>query len=87
MDMYTWSTADEQLYFYFGVQLMNNVVMASSGEQRDSAIHIHVSILPRTPLPSSLSHNVEQSSLYCTVGPCWLSILSVAVCTHPSQTP
>ena len=67
MDMYTWSTADEQLYFYFGVQLMNKVVMDSSGEQRDSAIHIHVFILSQTPLPSRLSHNTEQSFL---VGPC-----------------
>ena len=45
---------------------MNNVVIVSGGEQRDSAIPIHVSILPYTPLPSSLAHNAEQSSLSCT---------------------
>ena len=56
--------------------------MIVSGEQRrDSAIHIHVSILPQTPLPSRLPHNIQQSSLCCTVGPCWLSILNIAVCT------
>ena len=34
----------------------------------DSAIHIHVSILPKTLLPSRLPHNIEQSSLYYTEG-------------------
>ena len=28
--------------------------------QRDSATHIHVYILPQTPLPSRLPHNIEQ---------------------------
>ena len=41
----------------------------------DSAICIHVSILPQTPLPSRFPHNFEQSFLCYTVGPCWLSIL------------
>ena len=59
-----------------------------SGEQgRDSAIPIHVSILPQTPLPPRLPQNIEQSSLCYTVGSCWLSILNRAVCTCPSQTP
>ena len=31
---------------------MNNVVIVSGGQQRDSAIHIQISILPQTPLPS-----------------------------------
>ena len=31
--------------FCFGVQLINNVVIVSGEQQRDSAIHIHVSIL------------------------------------------
>ena len=44
-------------------------------------------ILPQAPLPSRLPHNIEQSSLCCTVGPCCLSILNIAVCTCPSQTP
>ena len=47
----------------------------SDGQQRDSAIHIHVSILPQTPLPSGLPHNIEQSSLCCTAGP-WLSLFN-----------
>ena len=32
------------------------------------------------------AHNIEQSSLCYTVGPCWLSILNTAVCTCQSQT-
>jgi len=45
-----------------------------------------VSILPQTPLPSRLPHNIEQSSLCYRVGPCWLSILNTVACTCPSQT-
>ena len=39
-----------------------------------------LSILPQTPLPSRLPHNVDQSSLCYTVRPCWLSILNIAEC-------
>ena len=45
-------------------------------------MHILVSILQQTPLPSGLPHNIEQSSVRYTVGPCWLSILNIAVCTR-----
>ena len=38
-------------------------------------------------LPSKLPHNKEQSFLRCTVGPCWFSILNIAVCTCPSPLP
>jgi len=56
--------------FYIGVELINNVVIVSGEQWRDSAIHTHVSILPQSPLPSRLPHNTEQSFLYYTVGPC-----------------
>ena len=55
-----------------------SIVIASGGQQKGSAIHIHVSIFPQTPLPSRLPCNSEQSSLDCTVGPCWLSMLNIA---------
>ena len=45
-------------------------MIVSDAQQSDSAIHVHVSILPQTPLPSKLPYNIEQSSLCCTVGPC-----------------
>ena len=73
--------------FSVGVQPMNNVVIASGEQQRDSAIHMQVSILPQTHLPSRLPCNIEQSSMSYTAGPCWLSTLNIAVCTCPSQTP
>ena len=77
------------VYFLFciGVMVINNVVIASGEQRRDSAIHIHVSILPQTLLPSRLPHNIKQGSLCYSVSPCWPSILNTAVCTCPSQPP
>ena len=71
--------------FYIGIQPINNIVIVSGEHQRDSAICIHVSILPLTPPLSRLLHNIEQSSLCYTVGPCWLSILNIAVWTRPNN--
>ena len=84
----TWNTHTIllKILFYFRIQLINNVT-ASDGQQRDSAIHIHVSILPQTPLPSRLPHHSKKSSLCYTVGPCWLSILNTVLCACRSQTP
>ena len=61
-------------------------MIVSGEEQSNSDIHIHVSILPQTPLPSRLPHNIEQSSTCCKVAPCWLSISNIAVCTCPSSS-
>ena len=83
---HNWATNTFTFKFYIGVELINNVVIVSGGQQRDSAIHTYVSILPQTPLPSRLSHNIEQSSLSYMVGPHWLFILNIAVCTCPFQT-
>ena len=46
---------------YWGIT-NNNVVVVSDEQQSDSAIHIHVLIIPQIPLPSRLAHNIEQSS-------------------------
>ena len=51
-------------------QLTNNVVIGPGEQRRDSAIHIHASVLPQNPLPSRLLHKAEQSSMCYTVGPC-----------------
>ena len=59
----------------------------SGGQQRDSAKHTHVFILPQTPLPCMLPHDTEQRFLGYTVGPCWLSTSNIAVGTRQSQTP
>ena len=58
-----------------------------SGEQwGDSDTHIYVSILPQTPLPSRMPHNIEQSSMYYTAG-LWLFILNITECICPSPIP
>ena len=62
-------------------------LIVSGAQQSDSAIGFLVSLLPEIPFPSRLSHNIEQGSLCDTVASCWLSILNMAVCTCPSQTP
>ena len=67
--------------------MINNIVTVSGGQQRDLAKHTHVYILSQTPLPSRLPHTTEQSSLSCTIGPCWLSILNLTVCTCHSKLP
>ena len=67
--------------FCIGVQAwLYNVVIVSDGQQRHSAIHIHVSILPQTPLPSRLPHNTEQTSLCYTGGPFWSFIWHSKFC-------
>ena len=53
--------------FYIAVEPINNVVMVPDEQRRDSAIRIHVPILPQTPFPSRLPLRTEQSSLCYTV--------------------
>ena len=52
-----------------------------------SVILIHRSILFQILLPFRLLRNTEQISLWSTVGPCWLSILSIAGYTCRFPTP
>ena len=55
---------------------MNNVVLVSGVQQSDSVIHRHVFTLFKILFPFRLLQSIEQSSLYFTVGPCWLSVLA-----------
>ena len=48
-----------KLSILHGVQSINNVVVISGEQGKDSAIHIHGYILPQTPLPSRLPHSLE----------------------------
>ena len=66
----------KKLFILYGVWPVNNIVIVSGEQWRDSDMHIHISILPQTLLPSKLPHSIEQSSMCYTVGPCWLSILN-----------
>ena len=49
-------------------------------------LYIYVATLFQILLPYRLLQNTEYSSLCYTVGPCWLSILNIAVSTCQSQT-
>ena len=53
--------------------MINHAVIVLGGQQSDSAIHIHVSILPQTSLPSRLPHNIKESFVCYTLGPGWLT--------------
>ena len=60
---FTESICNTLVYFFLtlnfliciGVQLINNIVIVSGEQQRHSAVHIHVSILPQTSLFCKLS--------------------------------
>ena len=64
---------------------MDNVIV-SEKQQRDLAIHTHVSFSLK-PHSHSGCHITLSSSLCYTVDPCWLSILNTVVYTCPYQTP
>ena len=49
-------------FFFILYWTINNVVIVSGGQRMEAAAHIHRSILPQTPLPSKLPHNIEHSS-------------------------
>ena len=49
--------------FYVGVEPINNAVIVLGGQQRDSAIHTHISILPRLLL--AINMLLCQKSLFC----------------------
>ena len=70
-----WSIVDLQCCFSSGVQ------------QSESVIHIHISTLFQILFPYRSLQSIGQSSLCYTAGPCWLSILNIAVCTCQFQTP
>ena len=53
------SDTTEQLTLWFHSQL----TIVSGAQQSDSAMHIHVSIVPQTPFSSRLPHDIEWSSL------------------------
>ena len=46
----------ENFLVCIGVYPINNAVIVSGEQQRDSATHTHESILPHTPLPSETTY-------------------------------
>ena len=61
--------------------MIYNVVLGSGMQQSDSAIHIHEPILFQilNPNPHKLTQNTEYGSLCYTFGPCWFSVLYIAL--------
>ena len=66
------------ILFFIDVQLIYNVVFISGVQQSDSVVHTFISVF-QIPSPYRLLQNTEQSSLGYTGGPCWLSILQIAM--------
>ena len=58
-------------------------MLVSGIQQSDSVIHYLFFL--KFFFSFRLLQNIEQSSLCCIVGPCWLSILNIAVYTCQSQ--
>ena len=67
--------------------MIYKVVLVSGVPQSDLVIHTHVSICFRILFPSRSLQSIEDSSLYYTIGPCWLSIFYIVVCVCSSQAP
>ena len=65
--------------------MINNAALVS-GVQRSASV-TQVSILSQILFPFRSLQSIEQSFPCCTAGPCWLSLLKIAVCICPSQTP
>ena len=79
-------------FFLVEVQLIYNI---SGMWQSDWHMHYFscsknlifiLSILFQILFPFRLLQNIEQSSLCYIIGPCWLSILNIILCTHQSKT-
>ena len=75
-------------FIFYSIFLTLNIFCIGSISQlimlwRDSAVHMHVSILPQTSLPSRLAHNIEQ----CSNKSMLVTILNIARCTWPSKNP
>ena len=76
---YSWT------YLFFDsvfVSHRSRVEFVSDAQQSDSVIAMQVSILYQIFLPFRLLQNIGPHSRCSTIGPCWLSILNILVCTH-----
>ena len=71
------------------VHLINNVVFHVSFRYTTKWISYTCTCIHsfQVLFPFRLLQSIEQNSLCYTVGPCWLSVLDIAVCKCPSQTP
>ena len=71
----------------FGVQMVYSVVLTSGTQQNESIIYIHISTLFQIPFYCRSSQSIRQSSLCCTIGSNYLSVLFIEVYICQSQSP
>ena len=74
-------------FLIIGVQLLYNVVLVSTVQQSESAIHIHISPLFWISFPFRSLQSIQQSSLCYTVGSHQLSILYIVSIVYICQSP
>ena len=84
-----WLTPSLSMDVYLSIKFLNFIFGYSwlTTQQRDSAIHIQVPILPQTPFPSRLPHSTEQSSPCYTEGYPFKTQQSVHMHPRPSDNP
>ena len=58
------------------------MIFISGVQQSDSVIYTYIYFF-QILSPCRLLQNIELSSLYDTLGPCWLSMLYIVVCIFP----
>ena len=71
--------------FFIGVQLLYNIVLVSTVQQSESAIHIHISPLLWISFSFNSPQSIEQSSLSYTVCSHQLSILCIVSIVYICQ--
>ena len=76
-----WGHSQTQLSDFHFLQLIYNVVLVSGEEQNDLVIHIYIYFF-QILFQFRLLQDIEYSSLYCTQGPCQLSVLYMYQCVY-----
>ena len=69
------------------IQSLYNVMLVSTIQQNESAIHIHISPCFKISFPFRSLQKIEQNSLCCTTGSQQLSILYTVGYIRQSQSP
>ena len=82
----TWEVSSLLMCTQNGARASGLQAACASRWQQSAQWYIHVFVF-QILFPFRLLQNIEQISLCGTEGPCWLSILNVAVCTCPAKLP
>ena len=71
-------------FIYFKLE-HSQLTMLCQFQVYSKVIQLYIYMYLFCLFPFRLLYTIQQSSLYYTIGPYWLSILNTAVCTCPSQ--